>query len=99
LKTTISGIKCDNKACGYKDDSVGLEQYPKYVYRPCPKCGEKLLTEKGFNIVKAMLKLQKNPLMRAFEFICKLFGGKDVNFEFDLDGSGKVKIKDIKKVD
>jgi hypothetical protein len=44
---SISGIKCDN--CDYRDDTVLFVDYPKWVNKPCPKCGENLLTQKDYD--------------------------------------------------
>lgn len=44
----ISGIKCDNPKCDYKDDTVKFEDYKDWVNKPCPKCGANLLTEIDF---------------------------------------------------
>lgn len=43
-----SGIKCDNASCDYRDDTVQQDQYESLVNKPCPKCGENLLTEEDF---------------------------------------------------
>lgn len=42
----ISGIRCDS--CAWMNLSVPYEQYPEYVNRPCPCCGENLLTEEDY---------------------------------------------------
>lgn len=39
----VYGIKCDS--CDYSDMSVEYKDYPKYVDKPCPVCGEPLLTQ------------------------------------------------------
>ena len=41
----VSGIKCDNTKCDYRDDNVKFEDYKEYLGKPCPKCEENLLTE------------------------------------------------------
>jgi len=46
MEITISGIKCDN--CDYANREVTFEEYPLYVNRPCPRCGNNLLTEKEY---------------------------------------------------
>ncbi|WP_431860049.1 hypothetical protein [Azospirillum sp.] len=51
LGHSISGIKCDAVGCGYRDDTARLEDYPKLLNAPCPKCGAPLLTEADFNAV------------------------------------------------
>jgi hypothetical protein len=42
-----SGIKCDH--CTYRDDSVLSSDYINWLNKPCPECGENLLTEADFN--------------------------------------------------
>ena len=39
------GIVCDNPACDYEDNTVLVEDYKNWINKPCPKCGENLLTE------------------------------------------------------
>jgi hypothetical protein len=43
----ISGLKCDS--CDYSDPSVKLEDYEKSIGKPCPKCGESLLTQEDYD--------------------------------------------------
>ena len=45
VEFTVSGIKCDNPSCDYKDMGVKFEDYPDYINKPCPKCGSVLLTQ------------------------------------------------------
>jgi hypothetical protein len=46
----ISGIKCDR--CEWKDISVKFKEYKHYVNKPCPLCGDNLLTEKHYKLTK-----------------------------------------------
>lgn len=45
----ISGIKCDNPQCSYHNESVKLEEYPQWIDKPCPICGENLLTKENYD--------------------------------------------------
>ena len=54
---SISGIKCDNTLCDYRDDSVSVESYPQWINKPCPKCGENLLTEEDFRNAEMLLSI------------------------------------------
>lgn len=45
----ITGIKCDNAQCDYRDDSVKFDEYPQWVNKPCPECGENLLTQENYD--------------------------------------------------
>lgn len=49
-----SGIQCDNPSCDYKDDSVKREDYVNWLNKPCPLCGENLLTEEDIKTVEKM---------------------------------------------
>ena len=48
----LAGIKCENQTCDYRNEHVLLDEYINYLNIPCPKCGEILLTENDFNLVK-----------------------------------------------
>ncbi len=37
-----TGLKCDN--CDYKDENIDRSEFENYINRPCPECGENLLT-------------------------------------------------------
>lgn len=52
-KYSVSGIKCDY--CDYKDDTVKVEDYPNWLNKPCPECGENLLTKKAYKTIKSMM--------------------------------------------
>mgnify|MGYP001035874038 FL=1 len=46
------GLKCDNPECNYKDMSIEIEDYEKYINYPCPKCGAPLLTLADYKSLK-----------------------------------------------
>jgi len=48
----ISGIKCDK--CKFSDPTVKYEDYDKWLNKPCPDCGENLLTQEDYNFCKQM---------------------------------------------
>lgn len=48
FEAIFSGIKCDNSDCDYRDDEVQQDEYADYVNKPCPECGENLLTEEDY---------------------------------------------------
>jgi hypothetical protein len=50
----VYGIKCD--ACDYSDMTVKYEDYPNYVDKPCPHCGEPLLTKEQLSETDAAVK-------------------------------------------
>jgi len=47
MELNISGLKCD--FCEYRDDDVQFSEYEASIGRPCPKCGNSLLTQEDFN--------------------------------------------------
>lgn len=57
---TISGIRCDNPECNYRHDEVALSDYGEWLNKPCPHCGENLLTEADFNI--SMISILKSSI-------------------------------------
>lgn len=59
MLTLSDGIKCDNPNCDYTDDSVTLEQLESFIDKPCPKCGENLLTQQDYDNVIAVLEVQQ----------------------------------------
>lgn len=65
----ISGLKCDNPNCDYRDDTIKYEDYKKYVGAKCPKCGMILLTEKEYLMCKF--------LVSASKLANKIFKGKN----------------------
>lgn len=59
IVTHIQGIKCDNKDCDFKDMSVSYEDYPKWINKPCPKCGANLLTVHDYKVCRTVITLSK----------------------------------------
>ncbi len=72
----ISGIKCDNPSCDYRDDTVKFEEYKDWIDKPCPECGTNLLTKKEVKMCEL--------LMGAAKLADKLFGGKGKNTQEEM---------------
>ena len=51
------GIKCDNPDCDYVKDDVHMTEYEQWVNKPCPKCGENLMTKEDYLKIQAMLQI------------------------------------------
>lgn len=88
IEYKIEGIKCD--ACDYKDESVKVEDYPDWVNKPCPDCGENLLTEGDFAFVEKMI--------NAASILNSMFSPREddaevVKTSIELDGTGSVAIE------
>lgn len=54
VELNIYGLKCDNASCDYEDMSVPREDYEQSIGKPCPKCGESLLTQEDYDKVLLM---------------------------------------------
>lgn len=73
------GLKCDNQSCGWIDPSIKVEDYKDWVNKPCPECGENLLTEEDFD--------STNRLMDAINMINSMSPDqlKDITKNMDAD--------------
>ena len=86
ILSRIGGLKCDNPECDYKDDTIDVVDYEQHIDKPCPDCGESLLTQADYDKV---VKMQK-----AIQDLNNLFGdmaglgmptGKDTGERVKLD--------------
>ena len=59
MMITSGGLVCDNDSCDWEDMSIKVDDYPKWLNAPCPKCGENVLTEEDLNTHLAMLETCK----------------------------------------
>ena len=50
----LGGLKCDNPKCFYRDETIQISEYSEWVDKPCPSCGEILLTKEDMNTVKLL---------------------------------------------
>jgi len=55
VELKAGGIKCDNPKCNWADNDVPVETYAQWLNRPCPECGENLLTEEDYKNSEALL--------------------------------------------
>ena len=67
--------------------SVRFEDYPAYLNKPCPKCGQNLLTEHDYNVAKMVMGIAK--LIRRFEVPDD---GRCTELEIGLNGTDDVKV-------
>lgn len=91
VTTKIRGIKCDNPDCNFIDHDVDFLDYEKWLNKPCPKCGENLLTEQDY--------LNCKVLFDVTNIINELAGNTNYNLDKDekqvlmsinMNGTGKV---------
>jgi len=87
LQLNIGGIKCDNQDCDYRNESVTLEDYENWLNKPCPKCGQNLLTEADYYNVKFLLGIAElaNKIYPKIEDDEEIIQGSII-----MDGSGKM---------
>jgi hypothetical protein len=88
MEFNVSGLKCDNPLCDYKDMSILSSRYKQYVNAPCPKCGENLLTEADYKSLKVLRGIARFVNFIYF-FIPKSMIKKDrATMKVTHDGSG-----------
>ena len=54
VELNIVGLKCDN--CDWIDMSIPFSEYENNINRPCPKCGQSILTQEDYEECLAMVK-------------------------------------------
>lgn len=91
ITTRIQGIKCDNKNCDFRDMSVPYEDYPKWINRPCPKCGANLLTMHDYKVCRTVMALSK-----LFNNVDVPEKAIDTEMHIELNGTDEVAF-DIRK--
>lgn len=55
VEIEAGGLKCDNPKCDWKDYTISTETYSQWINKPCPKCGENLLTQEDFRNSELLL--------------------------------------------
>lgn len=84
----IHGIKCD--ACDYNNPDVKVEDYKDWLNKPCPKCGENLLTEEDYNNVQMILQIvgMANEVLPD-----RVPNEKTVTMSVEMNGTGDMNLK------
>lgn len=49
-----TGLQCDNTSCDWKDETINYDTYKDWLNKPCPKCGENVLTEQDYKNAEAI---------------------------------------------
>jgi hypothetical protein len=88
----INGIKCDNPECSFRNDDVSIDEYEKWLNRPCPECSSNLLTEADYDAVKMMINLVKIQNEASSE---NSIDEPIFSVNINMDGSGNLSIDDI----
>lgn len=94
---SVTGIKCDCETCDFKDDSVIINDYEDYLDKPCPKCGENLLTEEdllaALKITVAAQRLEMFLNRWLPEFILRYMAkGEKRRYKIDRPKNGRLKL-------
>ncbi len=91
---TITGIKCDNPDCDYRDNTVTSESYLEYIGKPCPECDSVLLTQEDYDSVMMLqgTVIDINKLIPA-----NLLGDEETFLDIEMQGDGSMVITE--KVD
>ena len=55
IEIKSSGLKCDNVACDWADTTIEISAMSDWINRPCPKCGENVLTYNDFLNVQTVM--------------------------------------------
>ena len=98
ITTKISGIKCDNPDCDFADHNVEFKDYDKWLNKPCPKCGQNLLTEQDYETCQFLFNLTNTINEIASNEIYNFDNNDQQAFiSINMDGTGNV-YYDINKV-
>lgn len=97
------GIKCDSEKCDYYDETVLHSELEAWINKPCPKCGENLLTLEDYesskmleNIVNAFNTISPEQIEEMTKNLPKI-EGLNGNITMTVDTHKGMQITDIKK--
>ncbi len=54
IEISESGLQCDNPNCDWIDPTITFDNYKDWLNKPCPKCGENLLTDEDYKRAEAL---------------------------------------------
>jgi hypothetical protein len=74
MEVNVYGLQCDSPNCDYEDMSVPFSDYEKSIGKPCPKCGENLLTQEDYDKVIQMVDAAEMLNMFSPEELEKIVG-------------------------
>ncbi len=94
MNAHISGLKCDNPNCNWADPSIQLNEYPDWVGRGCPLCGEVVLTNEAWQTVQKIICIE-NAVNRFSGLLTPSSknGQAKVGVRLTLDKKGKIHFK------
>jgi ssDNA-binding Zn-finger/Zn-ribbon topoisomerase 1 len=67
-----TGLKCDNPKCDW-NETIKVEDHKKWIGKPCPKCGEVVLTQQDYDTSMSFYRILTNPIVKFLlqPFVCK----------------------------
>lgn len=89
MEQKLGGLKCDTPHCNYFDPDIPVEDYPKWIGKPCPVCGRSLLTEEDYIAFMAIIEANKRAkeFEKKHKFLAKLLKGKYI-IQVSFNGGG-----------
>ncbi len=82
--TDDGGLVCDNPECDWEDKNITFENLEEWLNKPCPKCGQNLLTEEDFlnaQILRKSVEFINTLTQEELEEFYKLTGDTGSNFK------------------
>ena len=55
IQYELNGLECDK--CDWKDESIPLDDFEKWLDKPCPKCGAVVLTHEQLGQLNMMIEI------------------------------------------
>lgn len=95
------GLKCDNPTCDWRDDKVTPNDYEQWLNKPCPDCGENLLTETDYENAKqllAMIDLLSSIPKEKFEEFYKTMGLPNEMVKITFDTHESISIDKVERL-
>jgi hypothetical protein len=74
IEIASGGLQCDSPTCDWTDPTIQVDDYPKWLNAPCPKCGENVLTEEDLEntlLLRSIASLVNNIPEEHFEDFMK----------------------------
>jgi len=79
------GLICDNPNCDWEDTTIKDEDFPNWINKSCPKCGDNVLTENDYNNVLKLNKIVDYINSLSEEQLKKLSGNGQTSLNLNGD--------------
>lgn len=88
MKLEAIGLKCDH--CTYKDMTIKSKDYNNNIGKPCPRCGNSLLTQEDYDyfcrLERYVSKLKMLRWLNPMHYWRLIFGDKRPMLKIPLEG-------------